>query len=98
MALLVWIVTHLSEVKKESSIIIRVTFFRGPLSVAESAYAVSIFDLKQGDSRTLVIASRVEVIGLPPMNRSTEEKDRNKLLIAEDFMQVFFLLPLRNAL
>jgi hypothetical protein len=94
----VWIVTHLSEVKKESSIILNVIFFRGPLSVAESAYAVPIFDLKQGYGRTLVIASRVEVIVHPPMNRSTEEKDRNKSLIAEEFMQVFFLLLLSDAL
>jgi hypothetical protein len=94
----VWIVTHLSEVKKESSIIINVLSFRRPLSVGESAYAVPIFDLKQGDGRTLVITSRVKVIGLPPMNRSTEEKDRNKSLIAEEFMQVFFLLLLSDAL
>jgi hypothetical protein len=94
----VWIVTHLSEVKKESSIIINLISFRGPLSVAESANAVPIFDLKQGDGRTLVIASRVEVFVRPPMNRSTEEKDRNKSLIAEKFMQVFFLFLIRDAL
>jgi hypothetical protein len=94
----VWIVTHLSEIKKESSIIINQSSLRGPLSVGESAYAVPTFDLKQGDVRTLVITSRVEVIGLPPMNRSTEEKHRYKPLIAEEFMQVFFLLLLSDAL
>jgi hypothetical protein len=94
----VWIVTHLSEIKKESSIIINQSSLRGPLSVAESANAVSIFDLKQGDGRTFVIASRVEVFAHPSMNRSTEEKDRNKSLIAEEFMQVFFLLLLSDAL
>ena len=93
-----WIVAHMSEIKKESSTIINVTSFRVQLSVDESAYAVPIFDLKQGDGRTLVIASRVKVFAHPPMNRSTEEKDRNKSLIAEEFMQEFFLLILRDAL
>jgi hypothetical protein len=75
-----------------------VTSFRGPLSIAESANAVPIFDLKQGHGRTLFIASRVEVFVHPPMNRSTEEKDRNKPLIAEEFMQVFFLFLFSDAL
>jgi hypothetical protein len=94
----VWIVTHLSEVKKESSIIINVLSFRRPLSVGESAYAVPIFDLKQGDGRTFVIASWVEIFAHPPIYRSTEEKDRNESLIAEEFMQEFFLLHLSDAL
>jgi hypothetical protein len=71
---------------------------RRPLSCCVATNAVTVFDLKQGDCWPLVITSRVEIYGHPPMNRTTIEKSGNKLLVAQYFMQIFFLLLLCGTL
>jgi hypothetical protein len=71
---------------------------RLPLSYSVAADAVTVFDFKQRDGWAFVIATRVEIFAVPPMNRSTEEKNSDKSLVAKQFMQVFLLLLLCCAL
>ena len=71
---------------------------RWPLSLGVAADAVTVFDLKQGDCRSLVITPTVEVYALPPMLWSTIQHISNESLVAEKFKQELLLLLLCSAL
>ena len=71
---------------------------RWPLSLGVAADAVTVFDLKQGDCRSLVITPTVEVYALPPMLWSTIQHISNESLVAEKFKQELLLLLLCSTL
>jgi hypothetical protein len=74
------------------------TKFRRPFGLSIASYAVTVFNLKQGDSWPPVIASGVEVFGHPPMNRTAVKKGGNKQLVAKQFMQILLLFDICHAL
>jgi hypothetical protein len=71
---------------------------RWPLSLGVAADAVTVFDLKQGDCRSLVITPTVEVYLHPPMFWSSIEHISNESLVAEKFKQELLLLLLCSTL
>jgi hypothetical protein len=71
---------------------------RWPLSLGVAADAVTVFDLKQGDCRSLVITPTMEVYLHPPMFWSSIEHISNESLVAEKFKQELLLLLLCSAL
>ena len=74
--------TFFREVEQHCFIVTNWPSETSPLSVGKPADAVTISDLKKGDGRTFVVASRVEIFGHPPVDRSTVEKNCDNLLVA----------------
>ena len=70
--------------------------FRFPLSLGVATNDVSVLDLKQGDSRPLVVTSRVEVFVPPPVFGPSIEHVSKESLVAEQFKQVFLLFILND--
>jgi hypothetical protein len=56
-----------------------------PLSVGIATDAVPVFHFEQGDRGALAVASWVEDLRRPAMNRPSEEKSSDELLVSQEF-------------
>ncbi len=80
-----WKMTLAGYIEKHSVTIFEIytIIVRVPWNLGVTTYTVTVFDLKKTYSRSFFVTTRVEILAIPPMVRSSVEESSDKKPVAQ---------------